>query len=434
MLILAPVPCLDGDTFWSSVRGADLLGGFLSALCRGCGPGDSVLVGAGSPWVRDVARGLGMASVPIGPVEDGEPVPGLGATVRAALERGADPDGPVAVVCHEFPASAGEMLEAARKVLRDDPGSVHVSCREVEDHPCQGLFHYRLADVSVLYLRDGDPPGGVPLDLARAGWFVSRAFLGGQSMRSLGEDACGVPHVREVDDDGVRYLPATEDDRQGQSALWLPESGGHMRVAVPPSMAYRDALALGLDPVEARPAWLLLRREGGRLGLAREDGGSVPGPVLLRFSACRGKQGEEYMTDVPASGTDDSFSLPCGALDADALVFGLLEPVGQGGYDLTTPYPPVEGLWSGNIKCMRNERTGRSIKGRQDFPELLEVDGMVVAGPLAVLRHCSALLRSGEARPFRTAVRCRTRVVSEVTDLLACVEAGQDMAVDQCVR
>jgi hypothetical protein len=230
-------------------------------------------------------------------------------------------------------------------------------------------------------------------------------------------------YARVTEPGGVHYEPVAEKS-PGQQARWFCDDGGYFRMTIiPPDR--RPIVALGLDSANNRPLWLLLRLSDGRFRLIRVDGEDLSGPVLLRFSFYRSGCGGEHTVDVALDRPDASFALPPEMYDADGIVLGLLKPVKEGAFDLVAPYPPVKGLWSGDQRGMRNERTGLPIRGRQDFPDILEPDGIAVAAALGKLVAYNRVLARGEARPMILSTGYRFRVESTLTEVLHRLEADE---------
>jgi len=104
--------------------------------------------------------------------------------------------------------------------------------------------------------------------------------------------------------------------------------------------------------------------------------------------------------------SDDSYSaaLPWPLDRVEPIFYTLMDYLDNDGqYDLPQSFPEMpHGLWSTDpVTCVCvNNLTGRSIHGRQDFPEVLELDGSLYALTPGEALSFNDMLQGGEVAPF----------------------------------
>lgn len=256
------------------------------------------------------------------------------------------------------PSLTPELLAQALTCCREEKAPLWVSVWSPEDHPCQFQRYYRVHDAGLIHLLEAAQPGSTVLR-TRPLAEVGEAWVRGRDMPLAeplpvafqGETPCGLFHA---------------------DCMTTPLSPAACR------RVFADALGrlhVRFPRVDATGSHVVIQPLGP----------DNPGPHLAEVSV--GKALEAV------------FDLDVSRLEG--VLYTLLEVVSGGPYDLSGPLPPPEGLWTWDAQGnLLRASDGRQILGRQDFPEIFEVTGNIVAVPLARLPDAQDLFVRGEAAGF----------------------------------
>lgn len=81
-----------------------------------------------------------------------------------------------------------------------------------------------------------------------------------------------------------------------------------------------------------------------------------------------------------------------------SILYSLLEISGDDTYDLSEQFPAPRELWSSSGTHLKvNVKTGKAIMGRQDFPDVIEIDGTLIILKKEVLSSLSHEIAAGNA-------------------------------------
>jgi pimeloyl-ACP methyl ester carboxylesterase len=327
-----------------------------------------------------------------------------------ALERLAAEDRRTLLVSCANPLLTGQVIDDFVRQAEAAQRST-VSVTPARDHPCQLSQHLRMHEAGVLLPLDQQAGAQTQNGGARLLTKPFRFLWAAQQTRGQGPlfvlgcaqgdplflsvpdeadpPASGPLLVREGEDSARLSLPAHElrelAGRFGVCSLSAVAGVGlHLSPGLP-CLGFRDANG-------AASLGFAARNEGRRLcqvyAQARPDG-----------------QNGERRASLDLTGDPPRAELPWSLGEIDSPVsYNLLDYLdSDGGFDLTQAFPEEHhGLWrvDPGTGCRMNCISGRTIHGRQEFPEVLEPDGSLSALTRAEAARFDELLHAGEVAAF----------------------------------
>jgi hypothetical protein len=331
-----------------------------------------------------------------GPAETPEPFPaGLEAALALAGSRGLL-EGETVLVLHrgQAPAARAE-LDAALERFVSLGAAALVSVEPSRDHPCQLQAPVTIPGRCLVLAREAAGDLGPLASLFPGDACVSRPFAFDWSPVLPG----GAPPLvfTQVRDEWrvfyrrVSGLPAPPRG----AALWIREDDRRARIvedgdrmaALLPQRPDRNATALaGWSPAPlAQGVRAVVTGGDGTWTLRARLSRPTKGPsrlLVLPISAEKASRCGLLETAIAPGQTTVELALP--AAPRHVLLVSLVQDATGPECDLLLPYAPDPELWRHHPQtgtCTRTD-TGRSILGRQDFPEVLEPNGaFLLLGP-----------------------------------------------------
>lgn len=342
--------------FWLDGPGRAHVLAVLTALADLVGPGRVVVLTRPDRPVPVP----GPTCLPVAGIEPGEGLFPLPAALLAALlaPLAPEPDTWLLWIDVRNPSLTAAVLEKAVAGCREGKTPLRVSVWAPEDHPCQFQRYYRVLDAGLIHRLESVPPGAAVLRTA--------PLAGADGTWARG-----------------RELPVAD-----------PSALARQR-RTPCGLFHADCAATSLPPAACRRVF---RDAAGRLHV-RFPRRNEPASHLAIQPLGPGRPGPLLAT-LPRGGEPEAvFDLDPAGLDG--LLYALLTAVPGGPHDLVDRMPPLEGLWTWDAQgASLRADDGRQILGRQDFPEVFEATGDLVAVPISRLSDVQGLLARGEAAGF----------------------------------
>jgi hypothetical protein len=381
-----------------------------------CGQIDTVRVVTDRPDLFAGMTGVQVCA-PEGGVKTAAPgalPPGTAWAMEALAARGLLTSGPVLVADPHNPFLTAEVLEGALARFSAAGLPLVLGAARPEDHPCQFAALSTVVDAGLLLFLE-DRPEALPW--LPQGWqgkvAVTRPLI--FDWEILGSRPAPSFHAAGPGGLPERNAPALPPGPPPGAPVWVRLGSATARLVLPVGAL---ATLTGLLPADLRQAPAkrfvggnFLRRPGQALLAAWTDDvadtlqvaccrvGDLPSPALLRltpFSPPESAPARSMTLSLPGPGkagqahwrpTEDA-----------GFVYTLLEQDNEQLLSCPQPFIPENGLWHHDPwRGVRvNTATGKPIMGRQNFPDLLRLDGsLAVARPGDLLR-AAELLREGQ--------------------------------------
>lgn len=420
----------DTRRFYCEGGARPALDALLDALA-GSLPAGGITVLADDPQAEALARAHGLAAQAPAPdagpppADTGPLPPDLEAARRFLAGRGDPADTVLGLSPRALSLSPG-LLARALEAFSRGQAPLMLGVSMPRDHPVQYNQYWTLRQAWRLHCLDPDAPALAAAAGLSPAWRCARPCplpdLAASPARPEPEGLFRIATDRFVS----RAAPATPD--APDEVLWERLEGDRAR------MFFR---ADGLDAIAPRLV-AVAAPSGGRLSgtVAVEAGETVrlrldapevaPGDVLrLAWLGPDGLAGPAVLCPIcPDTGEAELPWPPPEAFGALCLRLGRPE---AGRYDLAIPFVPDDRVWKvdGKTGQVVDAVTGKGIRGRQDFMEVLRPDGSFFLARREALDDLAGLLERGLAQPFVLEPEESLRVETPADLLLYALRRGE---------
>ncbi|MDC0335717.1 hypothetical protein OAN24_02305 [Pseudodesulfovibrio sp.] len=361
MIFVLPVFFGENESHWLKGEWWQILGNTVSLVASLDGTGfvvsndDQVLSLASDNGLRGVRHG--------GPVTSDMPFPkGMAEAILAAQAECAGT--PVMVLNHINPLLTVKIVQQAKDAFCRNNQRV-ASVVSVRDNPCQ--FRTCLKLMESILVNPVDP-----------GFKPSSPYQGRVATKIIPMEwdfPCARPgayYRRKVSLAGSTYVPVRDND---DGPLWLFETASQGRIVFSPD----ETMAGGyVWPRGSREFSCTLRKhENGsnQVDLVRTENAS--GQVVVKVASLGPKPGKVESFIMPADRQKLTMKLHDGA--AHGWQIQIHEIVSDGPFDAYETFCPDDAPWKINEsgRCV-DAATGQVIQGRQEMPEIVDVDGSIL--------------------------------------------------------
>lgn len=292
--------------------------------------------------------------------------------------------------------SKGFLDDAIEKFSRSD-APVLLSVKEPTDHPCQLSSFYKILDIGIIYFFD-------ERKLIRRyirnsedhNYMITRPFFFDWSERGVFQTNHPLYRIRINEQSKIEYIPQKNSKNLGDemwAPLWIYENHTTARVLINMGRGVKDVLHHYL-PEGAEAIGAAFNGNGRQVdALVVDDAGKgrtnllfhmahYPRPPHVVKYLCVNNGGTLSNSAEVSMSRNGIIDIPMSQSleDVSVIIYSILHVAENGSFDIKEFFPALYTLWEvDKITGKRvNTKTGKTINGRQDFPEVFEADGSFV--------------------------------------------------------
>ncbi|MDY7000430.1 MAG: hypothetical protein SVS15_01445, partial [Thermodesulfobacteriota bacterium] len=301
------------------------------------------------------------------------------------------------------PAPDMDGISQAMKAYADSGAPALFSVRDCVDHPCQMKSYFNIVDVGMLHMVESDVPASFgSLKSEGSDQRLTKKFVFDWPPTVVENAVPGDLYAREYKERAVVCESVDRLSRNSdQRPLFVFEDRDTARILFPAHNLGGLENEFRLAGVSFGPDFnvlmILFRDSGGnlffRLDAARDNEG-----LLVRLCGEMGGSGSSLNLDIPFR--DGRAKLP-GEFFQDGIhgyTYVLLKESRNQVYDIVETYSVDNGLWFTDKLTNKNinASSGKEITGRQDFPDIFEIDDSLCIFKTKDIHRLEEILNSGE--------------------------------------
>lgn len=324
--------------------------------------------------------------------------------VRTALELGLE-----RIITLDFTTFAPDIsdIPAAIREYKDSKAPALFSISSSRDHPCQLKSYFNISSVGMLHVVERERPEHLKGLLDSKAMTLTKPFLFDWPSAGIDNGQAGEVFDRTYERQAVVYLetsmPPTDDNQQ---PLFIHENSKEARLLFHRNPdSERNIEAVAFD--HALKQELAIERD--RNGKLWFKTGNEPGQgnLILRICGLMGKVNSAMKLDIPFIENRAPLPQKISLNEVRTCTYVLLRESVNQIYDLAEPYALDNGMWFFDKLTKKNINiaTGREISGRQDFPDVFEIDGHISIFKTRDAHRLEEILQSGQGygyQPSRT--------------------------------
>ncbi len=286
------------------------------------------------------------------------------------------------------PFVTGRVVGNAIEEFMNSHIKVHLSLKKTLDHPCQLMNFHRIVDTGMVYLFDAGKE--YYCDINGSKYLTTHPFNSEWINKDsdVSEFLCS-KQTTEQNNINYHLSKRTHDiGNENRGVFWINEGSSYVRGMVRVDDTTKDTmlqylkngtdlLGAAIDYDSGYFSALLTKESGGDISLIFDTAKYRFSPHIVKFIFIDSKRNILHASEeLTSEKRIKKVKAHPSVKDAVVIIFTILATVENGPFDLTDHFPAIDALWTiDNITGKKvNAQTGRTINGRQDFPEIYEPD------------------------------------------------------------
>ncbi len=286
----------------------------------------------------------------------------------------------------------------------DAPALFSISCSR--DHPCQLKSYFNIAGLGMLHMVETNLPSRRRPSTLWTDTLQTKTFAFDWPSAGVEEAEAGALFARTYSNRTVTYDKVRQPfAKTGRQPLFMYEDRDTARLLFLRdwSMGSKNDL-MGVSFDSGFNTVLTLERDSAGLLRLKVAEDSDDANLVIRLCGLMGDVNYPMNLDIPFAGSQAQLPETISLQGVHACTYVLLRESANQIFDLTEPYPLDNGMWTFDklIRKNINSATGREISGRQDFPDIYEIDGYISVFKVRDAYRLKEILGSGESFGYKT--------------------------------
>ena len=347
----------------------------------------------------------------------------------------------VLILSYKNPLITSDFIDQAVNQYRSSKSSLAISARKPADHPCQLSSYYKIIDTGFIHLFESDEemsatwriklrtildeqiPDAIRASFDDKGrlfdntpYRATRPFYFDWASKQIGKKSHHGIYFRTCQNRSVHYQAfehiATTPVADVPVAFWLYENDNSARVLMGSNILKNpqqlcehsppmQLIGTTLTATDDQPSMELYSAQDSALLYLKCYAAHSPYATHILKSVVIGHstiQTEVEETEIQIDDLSRPIRVQYQTNNSSGILYSLLQYPVDDSYDISEEFPAPDKLWTRNAANQKiNTKTGEAIMGRQDFPEIFEVEGSLFIFKKEVMSFLLHELSRGKA-------------------------------------